>query len=140
MSYLARSADAAADQDVMAPRKASAANEAATAAASSGGVSAPPTPSPRPAAPEGLTAQPPVLPPGRNKQVYLPVTLTAGQSVKAIADRIGSTITATEKRLVYEPALIGFATVRFVDRKLAIDESQDMTFLTSPEADSTMLS
>ena len=80
-----------------------------------------------------------MLPPG-SKQVYLPVTLTAGQSVKAIADRIGSAVTATEKRLVYEPALIGFATVRFVDRKLAIDESQDMTFLASPEADNTMLS
>ena len=80
-----------------------------------------------------------MLPPG-SKQVYLPVTLTAGQSVKAIADRIGSAVTATEKRLVYEPALIGFATVRFVDRKLAIDESQDMTFLASPEANNSMLS
>ena len=77
-----------------------------------------------------------MLPPG-SKQVYLPVTLTEGQSVKAIADRIGSAVTATEKRLVYEPALIGFATVRFVDRKLAVDESQDMTFLASPEADNT---
>ena len=91
------------------------------------------------AAPEGLVAQPPVLPPG-SKQVYLPVTLTEGQSVKAIADQVGSAVTATEKRLVYEPALIGFATVRFVDRKLAIDESVDMTFLASPEADNTMLS
>ena len=128
MSYLRGPLTRQQIKTLMAPRKASAASEAATAAASSGGASAPARAVAAPAAPEGLTAQPPVLPPG-SKQVYLPVTLTAGQSVKAIADRIGSAVTATEKRLVYEPALIGFATVRFVDRKLAIDESQDMTFL-----------
>ena len=139
MSYLRGPLTRQQIKTLMAPRKASAASEAATAAASSGGGSAPARAVAAPAAPEGLTAQPPVLPPG-SKQVYLPVTLTAGQSVKAIADRIGSAVTATEKRLVYEPALIGFATVRFVDRKLAIDESQDMTFLAAPEANNSMLS
>ena len=38
-------------------------------------------------------------------------------------------MTASEKRLVYEPALIGFASIRFTDRKLDIDESQDLTLL-----------
>ena len=117
---------------MMAPRKAAAASAAAandtTAAAASGAAAATARTIAAPAAPEGLVAQPPVLPPG-SKQVYLPVTLTESQSVRAIADRIGGAVTATEKRLVYEPALIGFATVRFVDRKLAIDESQDLTFL-----------
>ena len=132
MSYLRGPLTRQQIKTLMAPRKASAATEAATAAASSGGAAAAARAVAAPAAPEGLTAQPPVLPPG-SKQVYLPVTLTEGQSVKTIADQVGGAVTATEKRLVYEPALIGFATVRFVDRKLAVDESQDLTFLASWE-------
>jgi len=93
---------------------------AAVAAAARPGASA--------QAPAGLVSQAPVLPPAI-KQVYLPVTVTEGQSTRAIADKIGGSVTATEKRLVYEPALIGFASVRFTDRKLDIDESQDLTLL-----------
>ena len=125
----ARPADPAADQDADGAAQDGCGNRGATAAASSGGAR-PARAVAAPAAPEGLIAQPPVLPPG-SKQVYLPVTLTENQSVKVIADQIGGAVTATEKRLVYEPALIGFATVRFVDRKLAVDESQDLTFLAS---------
>ena len=139
MSYLRGPLTRQQIKTLMAPRKVAAASEAAAAAASSGGASAPARAVAAPAAPEGLIAQPPVLPPG-SKQVYLPVTLTESQSVKAIADQIGGAVTATEKRLVYEPALIGFATVRFVDRKLAVDESQDLTFLAQGAADSTLLS
>ena len=135
MSYLRGPLTRQQIKTLMAPRKIAAA-EAATAA--SPGAAAART-IPTPAAPEGLVAQPPVLPPG-SKQVYLPVTLTGSQSVKAIADQTGSTVTATEKRLVYEPALIGFATVRFVDRKLVVDESQDLTFLAPTGADSTLIS
>ena len=135
MSYLRGPLTRQQIKTLMAPRKAA----AARAAASSGVMTAAARTAAAPAAPEGLVAQPPVLPPG-SKQVYLPLTLTEGQSVKTIADQVGSAVKATEKRLVYEPALIGFATVRFADRKLAVDESVDMTFLASLETDSTMLS
>jgi hypothetical protein len=133
MSYLRGPLTRQQIKSLMAPRKASA--TPAASAASGGATAAARTV----AAPEGLVARPPVLPPG-SKQVYLPVTLTEGQSVTAIADRIGGAVKATEKRLVYEPALIGFATVRFVDRKLAIDESVDLTLLTSGGGDSAPLS
>ncbi|MGC8779362.1 MAG: ATP-binding protein [Anaerolineae bacterium] len=76
----------------------------------------------------GLMAQPPVLP-SAIKQVYLPVALTESQGVRQVADRVGGSVTPIEKRLVYTPALIGFASVRFVDRKLALDETQDITLL-----------
>ncbi len=138
MSYLRGPLTRQQIKTLMAPRKAAAATEAATAVSSDAAAAHARTVA-APAAPEGLTAQPPVLPPG-SKQVYLPVTLTERQSVKAISDQVGGAITATEKRLVYEPALIGFATVRFVDRKLAIDESQDLTFLAQGAADRTLLS
>ena len=128
MSYLRGPLTRQQIKSLMAPRKASATT---AASAASGGAAAAVR---AVAAPEGLVAQPPVLPPG-SKQVYLPVTLTEGQSVTAIADRIGGAVKATEKRLVYEPALIGFATVRFADRKLAIDESVDLTLLTSGGGD-----
>ena len=49
--------------------------------------------------------------------------------MRAIADKVGGNVTATEKRLVYTPALIGFASVRFTDRKLGLDESLDVTLL-----------
>ena len=78
----------------------------------------------------GLTSQAPVLPPGI-EQRYLPVSVTEAQSTRAIADKVGGNVTATEKRLVYTPALIGFASVRFSDRKLGLDESQDITLLQS---------
>ena len=76
----------------------------------------------------GLTSQAPVLPPGI-EQRYLPVSVTEAQSMRAIADKVGGNVTATEKRLVYAPALIGFASVRFTDRKLGLDESLDVTLL-----------
>ena len=137
MSYLRGPLTRQQIKTLMAPRKASAASEAATAAATN--AASAPARTIAASAPEGLVAQPPVLPPG-SKQVYLPVTLTEAQSVKAIADQAGSAVTATEKRLVYEPALIGFATVRFVDRKLAIDESLDLTLLASGDGESALLS
>ncbi len=139
MSYLRGPLTRQQIKTLMAPRKTNAATEAATAAASTGGAAAAARTVAAPAAPEGLVAQPPVLPPG-SKQVYLPVTLTESQSIKTIADQVGGAVTATEKRLVYEPALIGFASVRFVERKLAVDESQDLTFLARGAADSTLLS
>jgi hypothetical protein len=87
----------------------------------------------------GLVAQPPVLPPGI-KQVYLPVTMTEAQSTRAIADRSGGSVSTTEKRLVYEPAIIGIASVQFTDRKLGVDESQDYSLLLPADAETKVVS
>ena len=136
MSYLRGPLTRQQIKQLMAPRKAT----PALAPAASAGRSRLRRPRRRGAdCPDGLVAQPPVLPPGI-KQVYLPVTLTESQSAKAIADRVGGAVTPSEQQLVYEPALIGFATVRFTDRKLAIDESQDITSLAALETDSKLIS
>ena len=76
----------------------------------------------------GVSAQPPVLPPGI-KQAYLPVAVAKNDAMQAIAARTGDALADAQQVLVYEPALIGFASVHFADRKLAIDERQDTTLL-----------
>jgi len=132
MSYLRGPLTRQQIKQLMAPRKSAGAAAASLGAAPVTGAAAvrtlAKTPGPAPERSGGMLSQPPVLPPGI-KQVFLPLALTADQSIKAIADRTGGSITPAERRLVYEAALIGFATIRFADRKLAIDESQDYTGL-----------
>lgn len=94
-------------------------------------IAAPSEPTPTAAvaaAPTGLNAQPPVLPPGM-KQVFLPVTASERDALRTIADRAGGQVTPTEQLLVYEPAVLGLATVHFTDRKLGLDESLDYALI-----------
>jgi hypothetical protein len=76
----------------------------------------------------GLVSQPPVLPPGMT-QVYLPLAVAENQTARMIADRVGGAVMPSAKRLVYEPALIGFASVRFTDRRRGVDERRDFSLL-----------
>ncbi|MCX7706692.1 MAG: hypothetical protein N2204_01615, partial [Anaerolineae bacterium] len=99
------------------------------AAAAAGGVAAPAAPTPAaPAVPAGLSTQPPVIPPGV-RQVFLPVARTERDALRVVAERAGGQVTPTERRLIYEPALLGLATVHFVDRKYNLDESLDYALL-----------
>ncbi|MDP3046189.1 MAG: DUF87 domain-containing protein [Chloroflexota bacterium] len=82
--------------------------------------------------PAGLVGQPPVLPPGI-KQAYLPISVREDEAVRAQADRAGSRITPSEKRLVYQPAVLGLASIRFSDRKLGVDENKDYSLLLPSE-------
>jgi hypothetical protein len=77
---------------------------------------------------DDYSAQPPLLPPGV-KQVYLPLALTADQAAAAVARTAGVQAPPDAARLVYVPALLGFATVRFADRKLNVDVQQDYSLL-----------
>jgi hypothetical protein len=79
-------------------------------------------------APEGLASQPPVLPP-TIEQVYLPARLSESDAKKAIGERVGGTVTIAEKKLVYEPALLGLATLRFSDRTRDVDVHRDCSYL-----------
>lgn len=81
-----------------------------------------------PAIPAGLSTQPPVIPPGV-RQVFLPLARTERDALKVVADRAGGQVTPSERRLIYEPALLGLATVHFVDRKYNLDESLDYALL-----------
>jgi hypothetical protein len=82
----------------------------------------------QPKTPMGTAFITPVLPP-EIKQVYLPVTVTGEEGAQALADTLDEGVTATGKRLIYEPALIGFASVRFADRKLGFEQRRDYALL-----------
>jgi hypothetical protein len=78
--------------------------------------------------PAAASIQPPDLAAGI-RQVYLPLTLTSEQASAAVDEHAGPGIIAAGQHLAYEPALLGLATVRFVDRKFALDESRDLANL-----------
>ncbi|MGQ9767892.1 MAG: ATP-binding protein [Anaerolineae bacterium] len=105
------------------------------AGAPTGPVAAPVAPVP----PAGLSPQPPVVPPGV-RQVFLPLAKTERDALRAVAERVGGQVTPTERRLIYEPALLGMATVHFVDRKLNLDESLDYALLLPVAQEARLLS
>jgi hypothetical protein len=76
----------------------------------------------------GYSAQAPLLPPGV-RQVYLPPALTADRAAAQVARAAGVPVSSGGARLVYDPALLGFATVRFTNRKLDVDVHQDYSLL-----------
>jgi hypothetical protein len=77
-------------------------------------------PAPAPAAPAGFYPTPPTIDPNVN-QVYLPLALDDQAATRSLAEQTGRQIRPESIQLVYEPAILGVATVRFADRKRQID-------------------
>jgi hypothetical protein len=77
-----------------------------------------------------FASQTPALPPDV-RQYFLPVTTTIEWALRQWEEQIGQVILATEKQLVYEPHLLGIATVRFSDRRLGAPHQQTITRLVS---------
>lgn len=114
--------------------------KAATAAAapSPGAMSAGPTvtanvaPTTSSAAPErtgsdvppGFYPTPPTLDPAVS-QVYVPVTVDDRAALRALNQELGAPVTPHSVHLVFEPAVLGGASVRFVDRKRKIDQREE---------------
>lgn len=74
-----------------------------------------------PQAPDGFSKNPPAL--GHDvEQVYLPVEISERGAIRQLADQEGNMVEPTHLQLLYEPAVLAYATVRFVDRKRQIDE------------------
>ncbi len=107
------------------------------AAAPVAGVTAP-TPGAQ-ALPAGVSTQPPVIPPGV-RQVFLPLAKAERDALRVVSARVGGQVTPIERRLIYEPALLGVATVHFVDRKLNLDESLDYALLLPVAQDARVVS
>jgi hypothetical protein len=126
MSYLRGPLTRQQIKTLMAGRKATEARP--TAAGAVAAAATRPGAAPTVKTPAGLVSQPPVIPPGV-KQVYLPVAVSANLTNRLVADRVGGPVSATGRQLIYEPALLGMATVRFTDRKLGVDEDRDFTLL-----------
>jgi hypothetical protein len=77
------------------------------------------------AVPYGFNEQMPSLDPAV-KQVYHPVKLTAEDAVQELERQTGTLSGVLQKQLVYEPAVIGAASVVFSDRKLEINEQEEV--------------
>ncbi len=73
-------------------------------------------------------SQPPALPPDV-RQYFLPATTTIEWAVRRWEEQNAQTVLIEQKQLVYEPHLVGIATVRFSDRKLAAPHQQTLTRL-----------
>ena len=73
------------------------------------------------AVPDGFYSTPPTIDPNVN-QVYLPVMVDDRAALRTLSDELRIPIQAERVQLVYEPAIIGVATVRFVDRQRQVDQ------------------
>ncbi len=81
-----------------------------------------------PTAPAGFSAAPPTLDPDV-KQAYLPVVVNDQAAVRYLMQETKRHIAAESVQLVYEPALLGICSVRFVDRKRNIDQQAEQLLL-----------
>lgn len=88
------------------------------------------TAAPIDAAPEGFSAIPPALDPAVS-QVFFPVEQSAQAAIRKAAYDTGQSLEVESTQLLYEPAIVGSANVRFVDRRRKIDEQTQMLLLAS---------
>jgi hypothetical protein len=84
-----------------------------------------------PSAPAGFSPSPPALEPDL-QQVYLPIEVTDSAAVSQLTGEARSALNVRNVQLIYEPAVLGAATVRFVDRKRQVDEQIEKLLLTPP--------
>ncbi|MFZ1754555.1 MAG: DUF87 domain-containing protein [Caldilineaceae bacterium] len=152
MSYLRGPLTRPQVRELMAPKKAALAAQAAshvesaptpqvrqTVQESVPAVTAPipaPAQPAEPSAPKGFSPIQATLDPSV-AQAYLPVDMSRSRAVKVVADDAGRAIDVKAVQMIYEPAVLGAATVRFLDRAKRIDEKQDFMLL-SPIANNTV--
>ena len=109
-------------RQLMAGREAPASPPAAPAPAPVAIDSAAPTPS----GPEGYLPQPPSLSPAAS-QVFLPIMVSEQAATDRLSEEQGAAMTIDKVELIYEPALMGSATVRFVEAKYKVNTHNDQT-------------
>jgi hypothetical protein len=74
---------------------------------------------------------PPALDPAI-PQIFLPATMTEHEARVQAASRIGQQMESEDARVVYYPAILGIATVRFVQSKHNIDTQEEILRLLWP--------
>ncbi len=92
-------------------------------------VSEEPAPDTLLAAPEGFSPTPPALAPDV-PQVFLPMELGEQEAIREVSQNTEEDVKATSVQLIYEPAVVGAAEVRFLDRKRDIDEQVEKLLVT----------
>ncbi len=95
---------------------------------SSAVAASPPSKAENSGVPDGYSATPPTLDPSVT-QVYLPVELGEQAAIRRASEESGEALTVESTQLIYEPAIIGAASVRFFDRKNKIDEKTHKVLL-----------
>ena len=69
----------------------------------------------------GILTIPPALEPSLT-QVYVPIKFNEKEAINQLSQKIGRSLAKENMRLIYQPAILGNATIRFLDRKRNIDE------------------
>jgi HAMP domain-containing protein len=87
-----------------------------------------PASEPTPAIPSGFSAHPPTLGPDVS-QVFLPLDVSEPAAIRQLSQETGQSLEVEQTQLIYEPAIIGAAEVRFVDRRRKIDEKVEKMLL-----------
>ncbi|GIV77663.1 MAG: hypothetical protein KatS3mg050_2057 [Litorilinea sp.] len=80
------------------------------------------------AVPAGFSRTPPILEPDV-PQVYLPLAVGSADAVRQLTAEVARPVTLLGISLVYEPAALGVASVRFLDRKRQIDVKEEKLLL-----------
>jgi hypothetical protein len=80
------------------------------------------------------TSIPPAVDPAI-PQIFLPATMTEHEARGQIASRVGQQNEIGDIRIVYQPAILGIATVRFVQSKHRIDTQEEILRLLWPSDD-----
>jgi len=93
-------------------------------------VTAPESPA-APLRPAGYSDTPPALAPDL-VQALLPVRLSSGSAVAGLEKELGRRVEATETALIYEPHLLAFGQVHFLDRARRVSESRRVGLLVQP--------
>jgi hypothetical protein len=78
-----------------------------------------------------MSASPPVLP-SEIRQVYLPTRRGSAEAQQDIEKQAGGPVEVQNRLLLYVPAVLGIGRIRFADRRLDVDTSQDFALLVQP--------
>jgi hypothetical protein len=86
------------------------------------------------AAPAGYGDTPPSLDPSV-PEVCLPLELSEAEALRELSNELGQQLDVERATLIYEPAILGAASVRFVDRRRNISEQEEQILLApAPDA------
>ncbi|MCB9077201.1 MAG: DUF87 domain-containing protein [Anaerolineaceae bacterium] len=85
------------------------------------------SPAPTASAPDGYSAHAPSLS-SAVPQAFLPIEVSEQAAVRRLGDE-QNPVTVDKIELIYEPAFIGSATVRFVDTKYQVNSQTDQTLV-----------
>jgi len=83
---------------------------------------------------QDFAATPPALPPSA-PQVFLPLHLDEKGAFRQLSQQAGRQLELQALALIYEPAIVGGANVRFVDRKRQVNEQREKVLLAPPPDD-----